>query len=72
MGPLGQQQVALRAEQQQHGAAARLDVVGGDELGQVVGGHLLGRADDRLQPVGDHPPTPRYFWAAAATSCSLV
>ena len=25
-----------------------------------------------LQPVGDHPPTPRYFRAAAATSCLLV
>ena len=60
MGPLGQQQVALRtAEEQQDGAAARLDVLGGDEAGQVVGGDRLGRSDHGLQPVGDHPPTPR-------------
>ena len=68
VGPLGQQQVALRAEEQQYGAAPRLGVLGRDEAGQVVGRHVLGSPDHGLQPVGDQPPTPRYFRAAEATS----
>src|SRR6478672_7609428 len=71
VGTLGQQEIAPGAEQEQDRAAARVGVLGRDEPGEVVGGHLLRRADQRLQPVGDHPPAPRYFFAAAATSARV-
>ena len=72
VGPLGQEEVALRAEQQQDGAPPGDGVLGRDELRQVVGGDLAGRHRHGLEPVGDHPATPRYCLAAAATSFSDV
>jgi hypothetical protein len=72
VGALGQQEVALGAEEQQHRPATSDRVVGRDELRQVVGGDLPRRRGHRLQPVGDHPVAPRYVSAAALTSASVV
>src|SRR4051794_32050619 len=72
MRPLGEEQVALLAEEHQHGAGGGQGVLRGDESGQVVGSDLACGSRDRLEPVGDHPPVPRYFSAAVATSCTDV